>query len=68
MEISDTPFFKSPAPILPTPPFLWEEKSKLSFFRKFQNSVPPSLMGGSCSKMNFSKKSPFLKNSSTFKA
>ena len=51
-------------------PLHFNGKKNLSFpfFWKFQNSIPPSLMGGSCSKMNFSKKSPFLKNSSTFKA
>ena len=31
MKISDTHFFKTTSPILPTRPFLWEEKSEPPF-------------------------------------
>ena len=41
MKVSDTPFFKTNPPILPTPPFSWEEKSELLLFSKtFQSSTP----------------------------
>ena len=56
MEISDTPFFKSPAPILPTPPFLWEEKSKLSFFSKISKLSTPFINGWILFKNEFFQK------------
>ena len=31
MKLSDTHFFKTTPPILPTPPFLWEQSEPLSF-------------------------------------
>ena len=34
MKISDPLFLKTAPPILPTPPFLWEEKSELPLFWK----------------------------------
>ena len=43
MKISDTPlfyFFKTMPPILPTPPYLWEEKSDPPpSFENFENSI-----------------------------
>ena len=44
MKKIDTPFFKTRLPILPTPPFLWEEKSDPPPFF-FKNSPPPLYKG-----------------------
>ena len=41
MKVSETPFFETNPPILPTPPFSWEEKSELLLFSKtFESSIP----------------------------
>ena len=54
MKRSDTSFFKkATSPILPNPPYLWEEKSEappplhpLTFFENFENSILPYKVGG----------------------
>ena len=47
MKINDTPFFKTTLPILPTLPFLGEEKSELLLFMKISKTQHPLYKGGS---------------------